>query len=254
MNIIGMDFLQFLEIGGVLFAAAILQSIAGFGFSLFLLPVLLSMGVMLPQAVTVGIVCSAAQRTYSIRKMNDHIDWKTLWPMMITGLIALPFGILILKLLTFVKMGHVRQMIGALILLTLAAQLFRIKQRDKIPQLWGHIAAFISGVLNGLGNIGGPPIVLWILAHNWPAAKMRVTTLAYTLVFVPFQLIILICVFKMKILQAGAIALAYAPLVLIATGLGLRIGHRLNQKNIRLIMQVLLLVIAMLSIVKPMLD
>ncbi|MBN1554978.1 MAG: sulfite exporter TauE/SafE family protein [Phycisphaerae bacterium] len=252
-TIVSLTFMEYAQIGGTLFAAAFLQSIAGFGFSLVLLPVLLSLDVMLAQAVTLGIVCSTAQRVYFIRTMHDHIDWKTLKPMIIIGLAILPAGVAILHVLTSIKIEHVRQLLGVFIVLTLSVQFFRIPQRNEISRFWGYLAAFFSGLLNGIGNIGGAPIVLWILAHNWSAMKMRVTTLAYSLVFVPFQLLLLVCVFRQKALLAGGISLAYIPLVLVGTWCGLWVGQWFNKKHIRIIMQILLLIIAVFLLLQPIL-
>ncbi len=119
----------------------------------------------------------------------------------------------------------------------------------------GMILLFASVVQAtvGFANIGGAPIILWILAHRWQNEKMRVTSLAFTLAFVPFQIILLPMVFGKSILIAFLNAIVLTPIIYFSTKIGLRVGSMLSRRHLRMSMQGLLFLIAMISILKPIL-
>ncbi len=250
-----MDIYSFVILGLIFFFASFLQSIVGFSFTLFSLPLLLFAGWPLPQAVAVSTIGSALQRVLFVAKLKDNIDWKPLIPMIAIGLIFLPLGIFILREVSFLRPQIVKQIIGLLIILVLFVQWFaKVEPKVSIPKIWGYISAACSGLLTGFANIGGPPIILWILAHRWHNEKMRVMTSSFTLFFVPFQILILPLIFGSSILTAFLYALLSLPIVYISTQMGLRVGAMLSIKHLRLGMQGLLLVIAIVSIVKPFLE
>jgi len=149
---------------------------------------------------------------------------------------------------------NVKKILGGLIIVVLAIQWFgRIEPREVISKSWGYISAAFSGLLTGFANIGSPPIILWILAHRWSNEKMRVTSLAFTLAFVPFQIVILPLVFGKSILISFLLAIVFSPIVYIGVKLGMKLGLKLSKRHLRISMQGLLLLIAIISIIKPLL-
>ena len=236
----------------VLALGALVQSAAGFGFSLMAVPLLMAAGYALPEAAVMGVIGSTVHRIVAVRHLRGNVDWPTLRPMMITGVAALPLGLCLLSTVSSFQQTLARQVIGACILLLVSVQWFgRTKPRETVPKAWGHVAAFSAGVLAGFANIGGPPIVLWILAHRWTNEKIRVTNLAFSLVFIPLQLIAWPIMFGWPAVRAGGIALAMTPLVLAGTWLGMKLGTRLGVGPLRLTVRILLLVIALAAVARP---
>ena len=199
-----------------------------------------------------GVVGSAVHRAFAVRHFRANVDWSTLGPIMITGVVAFPLGLCFLSIVSSFQQASARQVIGGCILLLVVAQwLGRANPRKAVPKAWGHIAAFSAGVLAGFANIGGPPIVLWILAHRWTNEKIRVTNLAFSLVFIPIQFVAWPMMFGWPSIRAGGIALALTPLVLASTWLGMKPGTSLGVGPLRLTVRILLLIIPLSALARP---
>ncbi len=230
--------------------AAFVQSTSGFGFSIFSVSILLFLGLPLSQTVALTVSGSAFQRVYAILHLRNSIDKKELTPVIITGLLSMPIGIYLLYTVNKLEPSYVKMIIGFIIIIMLGLQWKGfIVSKQKVKKFWGIIAAFFSGILNGLANIGGAPIILWILAHKWDNKKMRVTTLAYSITFVPFQLIILYLIYKWIILKTILYSFIFLPFILLGGGIGLKIGDKIQRDLLHKIMQLLLLLIAVFSII-----
>ena len=239
-----MDTQQCILIAGILLFCSVLQGTVGFAFSLFAVPALLFTGLALPEAVMLALLAGSVQRLLTVSKLRGSVDWRHLFPLIAVGLLAVPLGILLLHRLADTDKSTMRLVLGMLILLALALQwASRIKPRPHVHWAWGVLAAICSGVLSGLANIGGPPIVLWVHAHDWPNEKIRVTTLAFSLPMVPFQFAMLLLSYGPSILPPLAPSLLWLPTVLAGTALGIVIGRLLPVNRLRLVAYVLLLIL-----------
>ncbi|MFC1765955.1 sulfite exporter TauE/SafE family protein [Planctomycetota bacterium] len=245
--------LDLFTIGMSLSLASFLQGIAGFGFSLVALPLILSLNGGSPvEAITITIINSTLQRLMSMKKLGGHVDWKELYPVFPFGLFGLVIGIGLLYVLSNVDKSVFKQAVGILILSILFIKWFlKVKPTDTFKRGWGMFAAGISGVLTGFANIGGPPIVMWALSHNWRQEKMRITVIAFTICFVPLQLLLLWIAFGNTMLPMFLKSLIYFPFVLLGTWLGLLIGNRMNVVATRTVMYVILMIICLALIIQP---
>jgi uncharacterized membrane protein YfcA len=233
-----------------------IQSSSGFGFGLFAIPLLLFLGFSLPTAVIIVVIGSAIQKAIAIVALWEAVAWKEILPYIIVGLISLPFGVFVMYNMSALGQASVKQVIGACVLLLLLLQWKgAIKTKETIHKRWGYLAGFFSGFFNGLANIGGPPLILWILAQKWPTDKMRVTPIAFSLIFVPFQLIFMFLAFGSSLLLTPIFkAAAATPFIFLGTWAGLKIGGKISQKFLRIYIGLLLFSIALTSMVGPFFD
>lgn len=172
----------------IVFLGSILQAMAGFGFTLFANPMLLMVGLTLPETVFITCLSSAVQKVLAVHHMRHQVYWREIWPVIVVSVLAIPLGTLALKGLSKQSVSFVKQFIGVLILLAIVLQIvWHTKPHERTPRYWGLSAGLASGFLSGLANIGGPPIVLWIHAHRWTNERIRVTVPAITLPGVPIQ-------------------------------------------------------------------
>lgn len=231
---------------------SIIQSSSGFGFGLFAIPILLFFGFDLESTVIMVVIGSAIQKVSAINSLKEHLDWKEMAPFVFTGLAALPLGIYAMFKVSGMDQAVVKQVIGGVVLFMLAMRWKgTIKSREIVPKIWGYIAGFFSGLLNGFANIGGPPLVLWILAHRWPNKKMRGTIIAFSLIYVPFQVLLMLFTFGSTLLNPMLKAVILTPTILAGTWIGLKIGEKISKKHLEIYMQVLLVFIAISSVAKP---
>jgi uncharacterized membrane protein YfcA len=247
-----MDIIEILKIGSILALGSMIQSSSGFGFGLLAVPLFLLMGFTLPETVIMVVIGSAVQKITAVSYLWKAVDWKGQAPYMAVGLATLPLGVYGLYRVSFLAQPAIKQIIGAVVLLLLLLQWKGfIKSREKVAPVWGYTAGFFSGFLNGLANIGGPPLVLWILAHCWSNEKMRVTPIAFSIVFVPFQVFFMGLMFGSILWGPLLKAILLTPLVLLGSWIGLKIGEKISKEHLRIYMKFLLLFIALSAIVKP---
>lgn len=246
-----MIIIDILIVTGILAAASAIQSSSGFGFALFAIPLMLSLQFTLIEAVIITTVASALQKIIAMTSLWKDTDWKGHAPYMIIGFFALPIGVFSMYHLTFLNKSTIEQFIGVLVLILLLLQWWGIiRPREIVSPIWGYIAGFFSGYLNGLSNIGGPPIVLWVLAHRWPNNKMRATPMAFSLVFLPFQLLFMYIAFHSLFWSPFLKGIISIPAVIAGTYLGLKIGKKISRDHLELYMRILLLFVAASSILK----
>jgi hypothetical protein len=247
-----MDIIEITKIGSVMILGSIIQSSSGFGFGLFAIPILLFFGFDLPATVVMVVIGSAIQKVMAVNYLKNAVDWKTMIPFMLTGLISLPLGIYGMFEVSSMDQSVVKQIIGGLVLVLLVLRWKgTIKSREIVPSIWGYTAGFFSGLLNGFANIGGPPLVLWTLAHQWSNQRMRGTIIAFSLIFVPFQITLMLITFGTPLLNPMVKTILLSPTVLLGTWVGLKIGEKISKDHLKIYMQVLLFFIAISSIAKP---
>jgi uncharacterized membrane protein YfcA len=238
-----------LTLGG----GSLLQSSVGFGFGLFVVPLLLLI-TNLTLYNTIGLMAAAGliQSVVSVYHLRRHVDWKALLPLMIVGIIGLQMGVWLQGAIAGMDKTTIRQIVGAIQLATLLAfLLLKVEPRDRIHVLWGLAALFLGGLISGCAGMGGPFIVLWAVAQRWSNFKARATILALIASMVPFQIGFLIWQFGSQVWHFALIGFLYVPVVLAGTAGGLWIGGRIPTKQLRQLMIGILFLIATLSVLQP---
>jgi uncharacterized membrane protein YfcA len=156
-------------------AAAVLRGFTGFGFGLAAVP-LLSLALpptqVVPLVVTLQVVIGVA----GLRAAAIECDWRAVRSLLPGLLIGVPAGLLIL---TTLPANPVRLAIGAI----LAFSVWLIQRGVRLPPDPSRLASFCvglaSGLVNGLASMGGPPVVVYLLALGHTAARMRATAIVY---------------------------------------------------------------------------
>lgn len=163
-----------ITLAGVL-AAAVLRGFTGFGFGLAAVP-LLSLGLppaqVVPLVVSLQVIIGAA----GLRDAVAICDWRAVG-MLFPGLVAgIPLGLLIL---TALRPDPVRLTIGGIILASVALIWRGVRLRPEPGWTTGAGVGLVSGIISGLASMGGPPVVVYLLAIGHNAARLRATTIVY---------------------------------------------------------------------------
>ena len=157
------------------FLASVLRGFTGFGFGLAAVPILslaLPPAEVVPLVVTLQVIIGGG----GLRAAWGECDWRSVG-MLSPGLVfGVPIGLLIL---TEVPANLVRLTIGGVI----AFSVWLIHRGLRLPPNPSRLVSFAvglaSGVISGLASMGGPPVVVYLLAVGHSAARMRATAIVY---------------------------------------------------------------------------
>jgi uncharacterized membrane protein YfcA len=230
----------------------LLQGAVGFGSGLFAVPLLLWAGVEMPVAIALllgGVTVQTLVHGWGYRR---HIAWHTMWGITVTRIIATPLGVALLGLLVAKGQELVKQVVGGVLLVVVLVQwLARVQARQHVHWAWTAVAGLLSGVMGGALGMGGPPVVLWVMAHDWPGKQVRVFYWVTFVMMIPLIIGLLSWRFGLHVLAGYGWGLALAPAVLLASAIGVRLGDRMDRHRLRTAARIALILIAISSIVGP---
>ncbi len=247
-----MDLTQFILAGAILAVAVGLQGAIGFGAGMIAVPLIVWLGVDLPVVIAALYAAVTLQVVLGCWQYRSHIPWRSVIQVSVWRFVGVPLGIFVLMTLAEAGRDRAKQAIGLVLLAVLVMQyLVRVTPRPHVHPGWTPIAGIPSGFLAGAVGMGAPPIVLWMMAHDWSSKRSRAFLWATFLLILPVNVSLLCWVFGRPAAQAFVLGLAYAPLVLVASHGGARLGDRLNRHRLRVIAFIFLAVIALTSIMAP---
>ncbi|MFA6929522.1 MAG: TSUP family transporter [Lentisphaeria bacterium] len=245
-----MDILQIIWIGVVVFLAGMLQSAIGFGFALFATPLLILLGLPLPSVIVLVSTCSMTQSTLGAVKLRHEVPWRLSLLATVVRCLSVVAGLFLLKKLLGFSTVQIRMAIGSILCLLVILQIFYHPiPRPRIHWIWGGLAFIGSGLLSGICGMGGPPLVLWVMAHDWNNQKSRAFLFATFAAAVPVQIALMGLNFGRSILGSIALGLLMLPLIYLGSSIGLPIGNRMSKERLRKVAYAVLLIIGISAIV-----
>ena len=240
---------ELIAIGCTIAAATVLQSAVGFGFNLLAIPVLLRCGLELHEAIIVSVVAQVWQQGAGIYHTRKAIVVRPLVPVTVAVAVFLAVGVVMQGYIADWDRQTIRRLVGALILLGVLVQwLCRPAPRQRLHAAWGVLAGACAGVMGGLAGVPGPPIVMWVMAHDWSNARSRGSIWAMFIVLTPLLFVMLWATKGNEALVALLPSVALIPVVQLSAMLGLRIGNVIPKPRLRRIAFAMLLVIAVVAI------
>jgi uncharacterized protein len=157
-------------------AGSFVQSTTGFGFALVLSPALFA--VMDPvEAVMALLILGLALSLLVLfeRGRPEHVDWRSLAPMLLAALPGLAVGAVAL---TQLSKSVLQVAVGIAVMAAAAWQLRRRRRGAEPRRVPAGVAGFTSGALTTSINVSGPPIVLWLEARGAPPEEFRASLAA----------------------------------------------------------------------------
>lgn len=237
---------------GVILVMGIVQGSVAFAGGLIGIPLLSLSGLTMPEAVAVSIFCGIPQNLTGCWQLRRETPWgRTLRPIAIRT-VFLPIGILALHSLDESLRWTIDPTVGVVMLGLLALLLFaHPEHRPEFPVKWEILTCSVSGFLVGFCGMGGPPLVVWTLAHDWSATKSRAFLYAvYAANLLP-QLAILAFVWGPELARAFAFGALGIPLSYSGMLLGLYLSQWISKKWLRRVAYGVILATALLSIAQP---
>ena len=243
---------QYLLVSLILFLSSVVQGAVGFAAGLFGIPLLMLTGISLADAVAISIVASAVQNLVAAWQLRREIDYRLAWRPTLIRLATLPLGAWALRLLGSENNDLAGQAVGVIVLAIVAVQTaLRVEPQEKLHDAWEWLAFSLGGFLLGLCGMGGPPMVLWVMAHKWPMNRARAFLYFLFVTGMPPQALVMWLMFGNKILGAMLLGLATIPALLAGLYLGLWFSRLMPDRVLRALSWVMLVLIAISAIVMP---
>ena len=243
-----------LALTGILFFCGFLQGAAGFGFGIFAVTFMVWLGLSLADAVIITALVSIPQLLVSVTSLRDHIRWRPVLYASALRLLCLPLGMWVLVKVNRLDADVIKLFLGTMLLAILALQLFvKSKPKADLSPAWAVAAFSLSGFLQGMVVMGGPPAVLWVMAQSWTNKETRAFLLSLFLFGHPVHLVLLYSAYRAEVWQPAQQGLAYIPVAMLAAWLGVRAGNLLPKVRLRQAAYGLLFVVALSSVFSQML-
>ncbi len=160
------------------FLASVLRGFTGFGFGLAAVPLL---SLVLPPArvVTLVVLLQVIVGASDLRQAWRLCDWRAIGGLLPGLALGIPTG---LAILIHLPANPVRLVIGVVI----AASVILLWRGAHLPRrptlaLTMSVGA-ISGTISGLSSMGGPPVVVYLIAMGHSAAVVRATLSVYFMI------------------------------------------------------------------------
>ncbi len=222
---------------------AFVQSISGFGFSLFIVPplaILLGPG----DAVVVSNALALFNNGYMAVTARRHIAWRLWSVLIVSAALGMPVGLLVLEA---VDPDTMKISIAVVVIIS-TLLIWRGFRLHRSNLLLDSTTGFISGVLNTTTSMNGPPVVLYMQGRGIAPSPFRATLAAYFFM----SGIIAVAIFAIggrvdggTFTQVG-VAL---PGILVGWYVGNRVFERLGTERFRSIVIVVLLLSAVIALV-----
>jgi len=157
------------------FAAALLRGFTGFGFGLAAVP-LLSLALPPAKVVPFVVALQVIVGVGGLRGAARQCDWPAVAMLCPGTVLGIPLG---LALLTALQPDAVRLAIGGVILasVVLLWRGFRLPPRPSYVIV--ALIGLSSGVMSGLASMGGPPVIVYLMALSQRAVTVRASTIVY---------------------------------------------------------------------------
>ena len=222
----------------IVLVAHIMKGVTGFGSSLIIVP-LLSLFVDIKFVVPVMAIMTFFAGLILFLMTKKHIKKDEFFLVLMFVMVGSFIGAQILANYDSILLKR----IFAIFVILFSLRMLLTSERKiirKIKKFWGAIAGFIGGILGGMFDTNGPPIVIYF-GHKLDKEKFRATITAIFFVDVIWRNILYVSN-GVTSLDTLKFALFLLPALIIGIFLGSKIHLKINEVLFRRIVAVILLI------------
>jgi uncharacterized membrane protein YfcA len=148
----------------ILFAAAFVQGLTGFGFGLIamaFLPLVLKFS----ETTLLVAVLGLALNVITFWQYRKEYDWRQGWQLILGAALGCPLGT---YLLTTLDERLMIRLLGGLITVFSLRELFFVGNLERGLPNWAALPlGALSGLFGSAFNIGGPPAIVYVYSQPW---------------------------------------------------------------------------------------
>jgi len=212
---------EFVLITLIVFLAAFIQSLSGFGSALVAMPLLVLI-MNIKTATPLVALYSFVIGIILFLQLKKHFDIKKPLPLIIGSVFGVPIGIYALKL---INENIIKLILGGSLTAYSLYILIRKEVHFNMSKKWGYMFGFIAGCFGGAFNANGPPAIIYTTLQKWKKHEIKVTLQSYFL----SAGIIIIAMHAISGITT-LLVLKYFFIFLPALLLGIFLGHHFYEK------------------------
>ncbi len=236
--------------GIIMFGGSIAQGAIGFALGMIAVPLLVEAGFSLSQSVALTTLAIGIQVLFGAWKLRAHIPWSEVKLAAVIRYLTVPIGVLLLLSIESMDTDVVKRLVGLGVLLgVLIRSIARSETVRELPTAVSAATFGLSGLLQGLVAMGGPPLVLWMTTREFRANQARAFTMTLFLLNAPLQVLLLLFLSQTMTADVLLMALMLTPIIYLGTLIGLRIGDRFSKPLLNRVALMVLAVIAINAII-----
>jgi len=212
----------------IVFVAAVMQSLTGFGFALLVMP-LATLVIDLKTAAP--LIALAGLTTYTVNLIRFHqaVNLRELARLGAASVPGIAVGI---WALVQVDEMTINRAMGAILIAYAVLALVQPAASRRPAQWWAYPAGFLAGCLGGAYNTPGPPVVVYGSLRQW--AKDEYRAILQTLFFINGILIVSSHLVAGHVVsQVWTLYAWVAPALLVGMWIGARLDRHVDQERFR---------------------
>jgi hypothetical protein len=224
-----------LTVAAVIFAAALVSSIAGFAFSALAGAALVYLLQDPVRTVAILTACSIAIHGYCAWRVRRDLEWPMLAPFLVGGALTVPLGV---WLLACIPAALFAASLGAF-LVAYGAYTILCRKVLVLRQSTARDAAVggLGGLLAGLAGFPGASVTVWCGLRGWSKERQRALCQPFIL-FMQVEALALVGTARPAALPAETFYL-YLPVALAAACTGVGLLQRMSTAHFNLVVRVL---------------
>lgn len=224
----------------IIFLAAFVQGLSGFGFQLVAIP-LLSMFINIKEAIPLAALAGYLVNIYLIISLRQHIKIFTLRRLIIGAVIGIPIGAYFLRNANPILIEH---LLGILIILFVILTHFNVIKKIGMNVNWGYIFGLISGVIGGAFNTNGPPIIIYFYLQGMDKEELKASITGY-FIFTSTVIVLSHIVFGVSTLSTYIDFIKLSPAILLGIFTGNALFKRINTGIYNFVILIILFVLGL---------